>query len=521
LARKETEKLPSNSENNKKIVKNTLALYFRQILTMFVALFTSRIVLQTLGVDDYGLNNVVGGVVGMLAFLTASLSGTTQRFLNVEKGKNNRDGLKQIFANSLSLHLIFILFAAIFAETVGLWFLQNKLNIPEGRESAAFWVFQFSVVSFCLGVFFAPFDGAIKAHEKFSFYAKMSILDVAMRLVIAFSLIYLPYDKLIAWSLMGKCVLLVRNIVIYVYCHRNFEECRIRFSFSKNRLRQLLGYNFYAMINSVSAIMKGQGLNIVLNLYYGAALNAAQGIANTVKVSLASFSGNAMIATKPQIIMSYAQKNKQRFWSLMTNSSRFYFYLMLILALPFILEIDTALYIWLGNYPKHASSFAQIFLLDALINTLWSPIGHANAAVGRLRAATINLIICRSLVLLSAVLIGMNQLPAVYIYISYLILQAVCLFIYMIIVIKYMLKLSLRKYFVDVILPILKTLFFVVPLPIALHYFFSKTVTLSCIVGFFTFIWSVAMVFCIGLNKHERQMIISKLRQFFASRQGK
>ena len=504
----------SNSENNKRILKNTLALYFRQIITMFVALFTSRIVLQTLGVTDFGINNVVGGVVAMLSFLTSSLAGTTQRFLSVELGKNDHAKLKQVFANSLSLHVIFILLTIALAETVGLWFLQNKLVIPPERAEAAFWVYQFSVASFAISVFFAPFEGAIRAHEKFSFYAKMSIFDVIMKLAIAYSLVILPYDKLVALSFLGVCVVFIGRMIMYAYCRIHFEECRIRLSWAKDNIRQLLGYNFYRIIREISAVIRHQGINIILNLYYGPVMNAAQGIATQVRNSVSSFIYNAIIAAEPQIVMSFAQNDRPRLWTLITRTSRLYFYLFLILALPFILEIDTALYIWLGYYPKYTAVFVRLFLLEALIGTLASIISTVDLAVGKLRTTTIIHVSIRLSILTIAIFVGLNNLSPIYIYASVLFFEIVFIISFLLIVIKKHLDFSLRKYLIDIILPISKTSIIVASLPIVLHYFFSTSMRSSCIVGFFTLIWSAIIIFYVGLDRREKQMIIDKLPPF-------
>jgi len=504
----------SNHENNKKIAKNTLALYFRQIITMFVSLFTSRVILQTLGVTDFGINSVVSGMVGMLSFLTNSLSGTTQRFLNVEMGKNNTTELKKIFSNSLSLHIIFILLLVIIAETLGLWFLKNKLVIPPERMDAAFWVYQLSIISFSVAVFFAPFDGAIRAHERFGFYAKMSIFDVVMKLVVVYLLVISPYDKLVALSFMYMCVSIIGRVIVYIFCRKNFEECRIKLSWVKTNIRELFGFNFYALINGLSFTIRFYGINIVLNLYYGPIMNAAQGIANTVYAAISSFSDNAAFATQPQIIMSYAKNDRERLWTLITKSSQLYFYLLLILTLPFILEIDTALYLWLGNYPEYTSIFAQLFLLEILQRVLAHPITFANLAVGKLRAMTIKSIICRLLILLFAVFVGINKLSPTYIYVFALILQSIDLFITVIIVLKVQLGFSVRKYFTDVILPISKVSLLAISAPVVLHYLYSKSTMSSLGVVLFTLIWSAAVVFYAGLNQQEKIMIANKLPVF-------
>jgi len=515
----------SYAEANKRILKNILALYFRQIIIMFVTLFTSRVVLQTLGAEDFGIYNVVGGIVMMLTFLTGSLSIATQRFLSVELGKGDKVKLKQVFANSLSLHLILILFILILAETVGLWFLQIKMVIPPERINTAFWVYQFSVTSFVISVFFSPFLGAIKAHEKFGFYANISIFNVVMTLVITFLIVYLSYDKLFIYAFMVMCVIIIEKILVYIYCYRRFEECRIKFSIFKDSINDFMGYNTYTLLITLTGIAKTQGLNFVLNIYYGpifgTVINAAQAIAAKINTALSSFSIDAISATAPQIIKSYAQNDRQRLWSLITQSSRLYSYLYLILSLPFFLEINITLDLWLGNgnYPQeHTAVFTRIILLRQLFWILIAPVIQANNATGKLRAYTINVSACGFLSIVFAIYIGMKGFSPAYIYLSDLIFTAVEVVISLIIVFKLRLQLSLYKYFTDVILPISKTGIFIISLPVAVHYYFSKTILSSCAVGIATLAWSMIIVYIVGLYKNEKQMIINKLPLFLRKR---
>jgi len=488
-----------------------MALYFRQIIIITVSLFTSRIILQTLGVTDFGIKNVVGGIVVMMSFLTNSLAGTTQRFLSIELGKGDFENLKKIFSNSLSLHIIFILLVLIIAETLGLWFLQNKLVIPPEREYAAFWVFQLSIISFAIGVFFSPFDGAVRTHEKFDFYAKVSVFDVIMRLVIVYLLSLQPYDKLIMLSFFNICVSVIEKIIIYIYCFKNFEECRIKFTWEKSNIKKLLGYNSYTVLGSISYIIRFQVINVILNLYYGPIMNAAQAIANTVFSQISSFSNNAAIATQPQIIMSYAQNDRTRLWSLIVKSSRLYYYLLLILALPFLFEINTALYLWLGSYPEYTAIFTQLFLLEALQRVLTHSITAANSAVGKLREITLSSILCRLLILLCAIFIGIKQLSPIYIYIIGLFFHIICFIYSLIIVLKIQLSFSIHKYVKEVIFPITKTSLIAASIPFILHYFFSNSVISSVLIGLFTLIWSSLTVFYIGLNFNEKLIIVNKL----------
>ena len=447
----------------------------------------------------------------MLSFLSTSLSTTTQRFISFELGKDNKEKLKQVFTNSLSMYTVLIIFIVIFAETVGLWFLQNKLVIPQERVNAAFWVYQFSVISFAVSLFVIPFTGVIRAYENFGFYAKMGVFDVVITLIVTCLIVYLSYDKLIMYAFLVMCGIIIGRIIICIYCYRHYKECRIKFSFDKDGIRNLLGYNVYMLINNIIFVAQKKTLSFVLNICYGPYLNAAQGIANQINNALSTFSLNALTVTGPQIVKSYAQNDMKRLWNLITQSSRLYFYLSLILALPFILEIDTALHLWLGIYPEYTADFARILLLIQLIWPLTIPIKQANDAVGKLRAQTINVSCCRLLAIVLVIFVGTKGMSPVYIYLSLLISDAISTIITLIIVLGFQLKTPLYNYYKDVTLPIIKTIVLVVSLPVAAHYFFSSTILSSCAVGLFTFTWSVIIVFIIGLYKNEKQMIINKL----------
>ena len=511
--------MPSSyAEANKRILKNTLALYSRQLFTMFVALFTSRILLRTLGEEDFGINNVVGGIVAMLSFLSTSLSSTTQRFISVELGKGDNEKLKRIFSNSLSLYALLVLLIVILAETVGLWFLQNKLNIPHERAYSAFWVYQFSIISFSVTVFIIPFNGVIRAYENFSFYAKMGIFDVSTTLIVTFLIVYLSYDKLIIYSFLVMCVIIIGRTIVYIYCYRHYKECRIKFSFDRNNIRNLIGYNAYVLIDNIASVAQKNGLSFVLNIFYGPILNAAQGIANQVNNALSMFSLNALGVTGPQVVKSYVQNDINRVWNLTTQSSRLYFYLSLIVVLPFILEIDTALHLWLGTYPEYTAVFTQLFLLIQLIWPIVIPIKQVNDAVGKLRAFTINVSCCRLLTIGLAFFVGSKGISPVYIYLSMLLFDIISAIISLIIVLKFNLKIWLYNYYTEVTLPIIKTIVFVVFIPVVAHYLLSETILSSCAVGLFTLIWSLLIVFIVGLYRNEKQMIINKLPALLRNR---
>lgn len=315
------------SENNKKIVKNTLALYFRQIITMVVALFTSRIVLQTLGVTDYGINNVVGGVVAMFGFISGTLMSITQRFISVELRKGgDLTVLRKIFSTSMILHVAAAVVVVILAETVGLWFLNNKLVIPAERMAAANWVYQFAVFGFVLTLLNAPLTALIIAHEDMHIYGYMGIFDVVARLVTVYLLVIVNADKLIFFALFGFTVTCIVWLFYAVYCRRKYQEAKFSFVYEKSLAKELGGFGGYVSVNNTIGILLMQGTNIILNIFFGPAVNAARGLANTVNTALLSFGNNFRVTLSPQITMSYAAKKLDTTWSLVERGTRMYYF---------------------------------------------------------------------------------------------------------------------------------------------------------------------------------------------------
>ena len=378
--------MPAASENNKKIVKNTLALYFRQIIVMIVALFTSRIVLQTLGVTDYGINNVVGGVVAMFGFISGTLMGITQRFISVELGKGgDPDILRKIFSTSLILHFIAAVIVVIIAETLGLWFLNNKLVIPAERMIAANWVFQFAIFGFVLTMLNAPLTALIIAHEDMHVYGYMGIFDVIVRLVTVYLLVIVSGDKLIFFGLFGFIVTCMVWIFYFIYCKRKYQEAKFSFVYDKSLVNELTGFGGYTFTNITLLTLLSQGTNIIMNIFYGPSVNAARGLANTVNNALQSFGSNFRRAIDPQIIMSCASKDMEAMWNLVERGTRMYYYLLFIFSVPILLETEFILKLWLDYVPEYTVIFTHIMIIGALNETFLSTFWTVVHASGRLK----------------------------------------------------------------------------------------------------------------------------------------
>jgi len=354
------------SDNNKRIAKNTLLLYFRMLITMLVSLYTSRVVLQTLGISDYGLYNVVGGVVTMFTFINGTLASGTQRFLTFELGANNKEKLHRVFNTAMALHGLLALVLFFLVETIGLWFLYNKMNIEAGRMDAAFWVFQFSCITMLINVIQVPYMSSLISHEKMDIYAYMSIFDVVMKLLIVFLIQVVDYDKLIL-----NCI----SALIYnIYCRKLFDECKISRAFDKKIFREMMNFSGWNIFGCASVTFQGQGVNILLNMFFGTVVNAARGIAFQVNGIVMQFVNNFQMAVNPQIVKHYAAGETNQMIKLSTVNSKLAAFLLLFILVPLFIEIDFVLHVWLGEYPAYAPIFLRIILIQSVIQTMTRPV---------------------------------------------------------------------------------------------------------------------------------------------------
>lgn len=355
------------------------------LLTLVVGLYTSRVVLSTLGVSDYGLYNVVGGFVTMLTFLSSTLTNGSQRFLTYEIGTGNIERLKRVFTTSLSLHMILAGICFIIAETIGVWFLNTQMNIPEGREFAAFWVYQFSIVTFLITIVQVPFISCLIAHEKMDIYAYMSIYDVVMKLIVVFLIQISNLDKLIFYAAL-ICMVQVSSALLYnIYTRNKFEECVIKTTMDKELVKEMAGFSGWTLIGALGCSANGQGINILLNIFFGTVVNAARGVAFQVNNIVVGFSRNFQLAANPQIIKLYAEGRVDEMTKLVIRSSKFSAFLMLFIMLPVIFNIDFMLRLWLGDYPEYTDIFVILVLIQSLIQSMSGPVVTATHAGGKLK----------------------------------------------------------------------------------------------------------------------------------------
>ena len=358
------------SDNNKRIAKNTLLLYVRMLFTMAVSLFTSRVILNTLGVEDYGINNVVGGIVTMFSVLSGSLSSSISRFITFELGKGNIERLKTIFSTGVNIQLGMSVLIIIIAEAVGIWFLNAKMNIPADRMVAANWVFQCAILTFVLNLLSVPYNAAIIAHEKMSAFAYISVVEVTLKLIIVYMLTISPFDRLKTYAVLLLWVGAVIRFIYGYYCKRHFEECTYHFVFDKPVLKEMTGFAGWNFLGNGAYMLNTQGVNILMNLYFGVAVNAARGIATQVDAALKQFVNNFTTAVNPQITKSYAQGDLAYMHKLVCRSAKFSAFLMMFFAVPIILETNTILTIWLKTVPDYAVIFLQWIIISSFMDTV-------------------------------------------------------------------------------------------------------------------------------------------------------
>lgn len=373
------------TESNKRIAKNSVFLYIRMLVIMVVSLYTSRVILASLGVENFGIYNVVGGIVSLFAFINGAMSQTTQRYIAYELGYNNGINIKKVFSSCMLMHILIALIVLIFAETIGLYILNNYLIIPKDRLYAANWVYQFSIMSSIIMILSTPYNGAIVAYEHMKVFAYISLLDAVLRLLTAFIISYSIGDNLIFYAFLLFVVQLIIRGSYSLYCKRNMPAIRFNLDVDKKKFKSMLGFTSWTMFNNLSIIACTQGINLLLNVFFTPIVNAARGIAMQVELAVSSFSKDLQVAINPQIIKSYSIKDLDRYYSLIHASSKYSFFLFFIIAVPILLETDYILSLWLTIVPEYTIDFTRIIIIVSLINILVNPINVGVSATGKIK----------------------------------------------------------------------------------------------------------------------------------------
>lgn len=377
----------NHSANNKRLAKNTVILYLRMMFLMVVTLYTSRVILSALGIIDYGLYNVIGGVVAMFSFISAAMGNSSQRFIVYALGKDDLHYQRAVFTTSRIIHLCVAFAIVVLAESIGLWYMNNKMVIPEERIYAAQWVYQFSIIACFINITNVPYNALIIAHEKMSAFAWISIVDCMLKLLIAFAVQIYGGDRLILYAFLFLLIYVFDRILYQHYCYKHFEETPyigLRY-IGKNIFSEIGTFAGWSLIGNLAWIGYTQGLNLVLNIFFGPAVNAARGVAVQVQGAVTNFTKSFQTAINPQIVKSYASGDNQRVRSLVYTSSKFSYYLLLCMALPIMLEAESIMGIWLKEVPDHTVNFVRLILLVLLVGPFENPADQTIQATGKIK----------------------------------------------------------------------------------------------------------------------------------------
>ena len=502
--------MSSKSDNNKRIAKNTLLLYIRMGVMMAINLYTSRVILNALGVVDYGLFNVVGGLVIMFSVLSKSLTNSISRYLTFELGKGETIRLKEMFSSALVIQFILCAIILVFAETIGLWFLNAKMTIPIERASAVQWVYQMAILSFLIGLISVPFNAIIVAHERMSAFAYISVIDAFLKLIIAFLIYMSPMDKLVFYAFLILLETIFQNFIYWVYCKRNFIECSFRLKFNKGLVKEMANFAGWNFFGTLSSSLRLQGVDVVINIFFGPTVNAAKGIATSVNSAVNGFVTNMMMAVNPQIIKSYSSGDREYMMNLINQSARYSFYLLFILALPVILNTDYILHLWLGFTPSYSVRFIQFVLLLTMLEALSNPLETGMMATGNIRNYQIIIGFLQILNLPLCYLMFKISFGPEMVYVIACLITFVCLFIRWIMLKPY--GFSVRAY----IKSVLSNIFFVglvaLPIPFIFRLYFSQN-----FIGLLANVFVCVCVTClsivyVGCSIDERKFIFSRLK---------
>lgn len=507
----------THSENTKRIAKNTLMLYCRMLFSMLVSLYTSRVILNALGVEDFGIQNVVGGVVGMFSLLSGSLSAAISRFLTFELGRGDKERLAKVFSTSLVVQVILAIAIVVLLETIGVWFLNHKMVIPEERMFAANWLFQLSVIGFVIGLISVPYNASIISHEHMSTFAYIGMADVVVKLLIVILIANLPAgaDRLIVYSTLLSIVGLLFQGFYWRYCRKHFEECRFRLQLEKPLLKEMMGFAGWNFIGASSAVLRDQGGNVVLNLFWGPTLNAARGIAQQVSNAVGGFVGNFMTALNPQITKSYASGDKEYLMKLIFRAARFSFYLLFILSLPVFFNADYLINLWLGQVPDHVVLYVRLILIFSLCETVSNPLITVMLATGNIRNYQIIVGGLQMMNLpISYILLRMGFFPEVIVVVA-IALSIACL-IARLVMLRGMIGLPVRSYVREVLFNLLVVTAIAMILPSVASFVYSDTFLYFVSSCFVSVLSAALSVYLLGCSSGERIFVKEKAMQFIA-----
>lgn len=490
--------------NNRTIAKNTLMLYGRAILMMLIGLYTSRVILQTLGVTDFGIYNAVGGIIAMFGFISASLGNSTSRFITVAIGKGNQEETNKTFGNLKIIYYGLCVVIVILGETIGLWFLYKKMTIPADRMDAAFWVYQYSILSTVLTFICVPYNAAIVAHERMSAFAYISLFDAVFKLLVCYLLIIISFDRLIVYASLLFAIGVIDRIIYAVYCSRRFEEVHAKPRIYREQFREILTMSGWTLSGNIVWILNTQGSNLLLNMFFGPVVNAARGIALQVQGVMGQFVTNFQTAVNPQITKSYASGNYARMHELLTLSSKFSYLLMMVMSIPVFIEAPIILKWWLHTVPDNTVIYLRIILVTAVLCSLTNPLWVSVLATGHLKKYQI----CDNSV-------QVLTIPIAYILFKYFHAESYWIFLVMLItevieigirawIVLPLIKMEYSSYLRGIILPLLGVSLLSPVLPVVLYAQVADPLFNFVSVTCLSLVCSLLCIWLMGLTSRER-----------------
>lgn len=497
-------------ENNKRIAKNTLALYFRTFITMIVGLYTGRVMLQALGVDNYGINNVVGGIVGMSSLITSTMSAAISRYITYSIGQGDKERLKIMFSTSVNAQIVMSIIAVIILEIFGLWFLSNEANIPERRMTAAHWVFQCALISLVIGLISSPYNALLVAHERMGIYAYTSIAEVTLKLIVVFTILAFDGDRLILLAILNVIVGLGMRIFYGWYCSKHFEESKYNVkTFDKGLLKELTVFSGWNLLNNGTWVFATQGVNMLVNVFFGVAFNAARGIAQTVNGAVQGFVGNFTMAFSPQITKTYAAGDKEYAIRLANRGSKFTWLMMYIFIVPVCCEAETLLHLWLGQVPEWSVMFLRFAMFESLVVSFGQNLFRLIQADGHIKKYTVQIAINVGLVFPITWLLFKLGAP---VWASYLIFILDFIVVYPIrfFYLKKYMPFSIKQFIHDALFPCFIVSILSFTLPALVCYYMECSILRFIINVPLSVFWSILCCCLFGFTKNERQFIFNK-----------
>lgn len=502
--------MSTSSVNNKRIAKNTLLLYIRTLFIMLVTLYTSRVVLSTLGITDYGIYNVVGGVVTMFSAISSSLSSSISRFITYELGHGDFDKLKRIFCTSVNIQIGISLVIFVLSETFGIWFLNTKMNIPVERLTAANWLLQCSLLSFIINLISVPYNACIIAHERMSAFAYISILESILKLAVVYMLLISPYDKLVTYAILLVIVSMIVRLVYGLYCRKHFYESHYRFIYDKSLLKEMAGFAGWGFFGNSAYMLNVQGVDMLINIFFGVTLNAARGVATQVQNAVMQFVNNFTVAINPQITKSYASGDREYMNTLVCRGARFSYFLMFLFVVPIVCEADYILYLWLKLVPEYAPIFLRLTLFGSLMTLLGNSLLTAIFATGNIKKYQLWVTLVGCLVFPLTWIAFKLSFPPTTTYVIFIIIYFLLVFVRLYIA-KGVLNFPVKLYLTDVMSRIFMVSIISFILPLVIVYNMEEGFLRFCITCILSFVFTFLTITTLGLEKSERYKIKNKV----------